>query len=362
MATCFGFCQFNVASAVVAFARLPRRLLIFALCVACSASAGPNPDLDRAIDYVAELEYPEAYKALDAAYKRKGNDRQTIITILEQQGVVAGIMNQASKSRRAFEMLFVVYPDHQLASDYAPRVTTPYFEAKNILDERGSIQLVAPPPTGRPVEKLSVQVTDPLKMGQAVRFHWSSDGGAWRTETSPLASGAASVKASGVAVKWWAELLNPYEGVLAISGSEAAPLYAGKPPVVSRAPVKEAPRVALPMPPPPRQGGVLRPAGLACLGLAAVAGGAGGYFGWRSNTGRARIQGLGVDESGFTIGMSQREAYALDAEVRSNAQLANGLLLGAAGAAVAGGVLWLLGAPAAVAPAPGGAVVQGTFP
>lgn len=350
---------------MVAFARLLRRLLILVLCAACSASAGPNPDLDRAMDHVAELQYPEAFKALDAAYKRKGNDRQTIVAILEQQGVVAGIMNQASKSRRAFEMLFVVYPDHQLASDYAPRVTTPYFEAKNILDERGSIRLVAPLPSGRPVEKLSVEVTDPLKMAQAVRFHWSPDGAAWRTETSPLASRGASVKASGVAVKWWAELLNPYEGVLALAGSQAAPLYAGKPPLVSRAPVKDAARASLPMPPPPGRGGLtLRTASVACLGLAVVAGGAGGYFGWRSNDGRARIQGLAVDESGFTVGMSQREAYAFDAEVRSNAQLANGLFIGAAGAAAASGVLWLLGAPAAVAvaPAPGGAVVQGTFP
>ncbi len=74
------------------------------------------------------------------------------------------------------------------------------------------------------------------------------------------------------------------------------------------------------------------------------------------------MTGAAVDESGLTVGLSQREAFALDARARSQGGWAN-VLFGVAGAAaIAGGTLWVLGAPVTVSPSPAGVAVGGTLP
>ena len=61
------------------------------------------------------------------------------------------------------------------------------------------------------------------------------------------------------------------------------------------------------------------------------------------------------------IGLTQREAYGLEARVRSQATLANTLFGVAGGLAVVGGIFWVLGGDVAVAPAGAGAQVSGSF-
>ncbi|WNG18467.1 hypothetical protein [Cystobacter fuscus] len=325
-----------------------------------------NPYLPRARQLLEELRYPDAARALEQARAHPGNDRDTLLEILELQGVVAGMLQQPAKARSAFQTLLVLAPDHRLEGDYAPRVVTPFFEAKSWVSDKSAALGLEALPSSAEASLLSVQVkTDVLNLGRLVRFHLREGGDAWRAQEQPLVEGKASVERKGGRVEWWAELLDERRAVLTSVGSDASPLVALAPgALVSSAP---APAPVSPLPEKlPRVAGApgspLRTVAYACLGLAVGAGAAGGYLGWQSNQARARVVGAPVDEAGYTQGLTQREAFALDARARAQGGWAN-ILFGVAGAAaIAGGTLWVLGAPVGVSATPTGVVVGGAFP
>ncbi|SEU19071.1 hypothetical protein [Stigmatella erecta] len=324
----------------------------------------PNAELPRARRLLESLRYAEAARALDAARAQLGNDRDTLLDILELQGVVAAMLQQPAKARAAFQTLLVLAPDRQLKGDYAPRVVTPFFEAKAwVTDQQAVLRLEAVPPAAgaTSVESLSVRTpVDPLKLGRTVRFHLNENGTTWRHQTSPLQEGQASVAVKGPQVRWWVELLDERQAVLSTLGSATVPLTASPPlppaftPKASRA--EETPALEKAPSSPWRR------AAYVCLGVAVGSGAAGGYFGLRSRHARADVEGAAVNEQGLTTGLTQREAYALDDRARSNARLAN-ILFGVAGAtALAGGTFWVLGAPVQVSATPAGVVLQGELP
>jgi hypothetical protein len=323
-----------------------------------------NPYLPRARQLLDELRYPEAAHALEQARAHPGNDRDTLLEILELQGVVAGMLQQPDKARSTFQTLLVLAPDYRLGGDYAPRVVTPFFEAKGwVSDKRAALGLEALP-TSAEDGLLTVQVkTDVLNLGRLVRFHLREEGDEWRPREQPLVEGKASVERKGGRVEWWAELLDERRAVLTSVGSDTSPLVALAPGALVSAPApapvpspEKLPRVA------GAPGSPLRTVAYVCLGLAAGAGAAGGYLGWQSNQARARVVGAPVDEAGYTQGLTQREAFALDARARAQGGWAN-ILFGVAGtAAIAGGTLWVLGAPVSVSATPSGVVVGGVFP
>jgi hypothetical protein len=319
----------------------------------------PNPDLPRAQQFLEELRYTEAASALDAARARLGNDRATLLQILELQGVVAAMLRQPLKARTAFQTLLSLAPDHQLVGDYAPRVMTPYFEARGWVDEIGALRMEAAPvvKTDTSIERLAVRLaSDPLKLARVVRFHLRTDSAPWSQQEAPLEQGTASIPVKGGQVQWWAELLDEHQAVLTTVGSGEAPLTE----ITTRA---QALLDALKRGPVVEEGrSPMRTAGYVLLGVAAGSGAAGGFFGLRSRSARTQVEDAPVDERGVTIGLTQREALALDERARSSARLAN-VLFGVAGvAAVAGGTFWVLGAPVKVSASPAGVALEGTLP
>ncbi|MFY0575650.1 tetratricopeptide repeat protein [Cystobacter fuscus] len=326
-----------------------------------------NSYLPRARLLLEELRYTEAARALEQARAQPGNDRDTLLEILEMQGVVAGMLQQPAKARAAFQTLLVLAPDYRLKGDYAPRVVTPFFEAKGWVSDKGAALRLEALPTSGADNLLTVQVKpDVLNLGRSVRFHLREAGAGWREQEQPLTEGKASVEKKGTRVEWWAELLDERRAVLTSLGSDTSPLGAPAPGAIAATP---APLPAPVSPLPGKQPQVARAPGLplrtlayVSLGLAVGAGAAGGYLGVQSNQARARVVGAPVDEAGLTVGLTQREAFALDARARSQAQWAN-ILFGVAGAAaIAGGTLWVLGAPVSVSATPAGVVVGGVFP
>ena len=343
--------------------RLPPLIaLINVLLLALPAWGEPsNPDLARARQLLDELRYSEASRALEAARAHPGNDRDTLLRILELQGVVAAMLQQPAKARAAFQTLAVLAPDHQLRGDYAPRVVTPFFEAKGwVAEEQAALQLEpSATKTESFVESLTVQIKkDVLNMGHAVRFHLRADGAAWREVALPLEEGKASLAVKAERVQWWAELLDESQAVLALVGSETVPLNELSPRLeaLTRAPTVPTETSSWSFGPP------MRIASYALLGVAAGTGVTGGYFGLRSRSARAEVEGAAVDENGVTTGLTQRQALELDQRARSSARLAN-ILFGVAGAtAIAGGTLWVLGKPVTVSATPVGVTVGGELP
>jgi hypothetical protein len=318
----------------------------------------PNPDLLRARQLIEDVRFTEASRALEAALARASNDRATLLEILELQGVVAATLQSPAKARAAFQALLVLSPEYELQGDYAPRVMTPFFEAKAWVSDFGALQVEAAPAsrTQDSVERVAVRlVADPLKMGRAVRFR-GEDGAGWFEHESPLVEGEASTEVKGERVRWWAELLDERQAVLATVGSEATPVtevalrlegLVAAPPSVNE-PLQEAPP--------------WRALSYASLGAAVGAGAAGGYFGLRSRSARSELEKAAVDERGLTTGLTQREAYALEERARSSARLANALFGVAGAVAIAGGTFWVLGTRVQVAATPTGVTVGGELP
>ncbi len=324
--------------------RSPRLPALFA-AVLVALPAAANPDLERAERLIGDLEYPDAAKALDAAWKRRGNGRATVLRILELQGVVLGAMNQGPKAKKAFELLLTIAPGHKLSGEHSPRVMTPFYEAKAAVAERGT--LVAEPSAllsnGR-VKSLRVELkSDPLRLVKAVRFHVRADGASAVQVDAPLEAGTAHLTTDAERVEWWAELVGEQEMVLQQLGSESSPRIDGPPDApkaVALAPTR-APSEPMVVHSPGPSG--VRTAGYVSFGVAALAGAVGGWFGLESSRARSAIANAPTDAAGRVVGMTQREAHALDQQARSNAVLANVLWGGAAAAAVTGAVLWLVG-------------------
>ena len=171
--------------------------------------------------------------------------------------------------------------------DYAPRVVTPFFEAKGWVADQAGQRFRSRPSTAKTenlVEGLGVQVhSDVLKLSRAVRFHLRADGAPWREETRPLEEGRALLAVKGERVQWWAELLDESQAVLALAGSETAPLSELSPRLEA---LTRAPKIptatskwAFDTP--------MRMASYALMAVAVGTGAAGGYFGLQSHSARA---------------------------------------------------------------------------
>jgi hypothetical protein len=353
-----------------------RALMLWACVVAVALSA--NPDLEKAVRLVGDLQYAEAQGALDAALKRTGNDRDTLVHIYELQGIVYGTLNQATKAAKAFQTMLVLDPDHKPGGDNPPRVMTPFYEARGRAADLGKLDakpLTAAVAGGR-VAQLAVEVTaDPLKMVKKVRFHFKVDDKPWADPSAEVVGKNASVNTDGYSVKWWAQVLGDRDAVLVEIGSDAGPRQEGSPaPVVSND-IKVAPRddVAAPPLPPPTTArasvsegpSTMRVASLGLMGAGVVALGVGVALGVLSFVDRNAVNNATRNQTGVVTGIKQTDAYALDATVRWAAPAAN-VLFAVGGALALGGVLLFILSPSssgslALVPSGPGLSLAGSF-
>lgn len=340
--------------------------------LALLALAASNPDMDRAISLMDELKYPEAARSLEAARKRPRNDRATVLQILELQAVIASTLGQAERARGLYRTLVSIDPDYKLSRNYAPNVLKPYFDAKIWVARHGALELQADPapPTGS-ISSAGVRVAnDPLRLAREVRFHLRADGGAWREELVPLGVIRTVAPVTARRLEWWAELLGEAQGVVAQVGTDRQPVLWGvvkltmppPPPGLAERPGLpglRTPPLAKARPSTQGDSPVAATLGWGLISLGGVSAGAAGYFGLRSSEARARIARA---QDGLSLGLSQKEAFALDARVRQDAVVAN-VLFGACGAAAIGGIAVLVfGRPVEVSVSPGGVSLESPIP
>jgi hypothetical protein len=341
-----------------------RKALLVCLLGSGGQAWAQNAELDRAQSLFDELKYPAAAKALEAAAAQPGNNRATVIRILEMRGICDGALNHSAKAVTAFKALLELEPDHALTGDWPPRVTTPYLEAKAWASDHGALQFEVG------ADAVRVTVTkDPLQLAQSVRFHFRPAKGEWKSREVALTGGAASIDAPED-VDWWAELLGERQGVIGSAGSESSPRSTHvrvaaaepKPPAPAPAPLPEpqthsAPTEAV-QAPVESNGPTLRPLayGLAVAGLGSL--GAGTFFGVRSHQAQTTLANVTTDTQGRVTSITQRAAFALDSQRKNDALLANVLLSAGGGLVLVGaGVFWV-GGQAEVSLGPSGAVVR----
>lgn len=333
-------------------------LLLFESASAAAPAPTGAQQLSRARQATIDLDLDEAEKALRLALESPGNDRTTLLGILEQQGIVAGLGSQGQKAIEAFKMLLCLDPRRKLLGDYPPRVTAPWTAATRWVADRGALNVSALPPeqSQGTLKSLSIKVaSDPLSLGRRVRFHVRPEGADWATVDASVTAGVAQAPVVGPAIRWWAEYLGDHEAVLATVGAPDLPLEAridGKGAEVAGV---ERPGLLGRLP-----GGRVAALGLAAAGGAALVTGV--VFGVMSASARAQIAAAAPGPSEKVAKITQQRELELEKRAITDATAANWLFAGGAALAVTGVALWWWGGPVAVTPAPGGAVVSGVFP
>src|SRR4051812_3047044 len=113
--------------------------MVFVLVsVALALAPSENADFKRGNELFAKYKYTEARAAMAKARAAKGLDRATLLRILEVEGVSAAQQRKSAPAEAAFRELIVLDPDHVLEAEYAPRVMTPFFEARQATLEAGA--------------------------------------------------------------------------------------------------------------------------------------------------------------------------------------------------------------------------------
>lgn len=331
-----------------------------ALIWASPAPAAAPPRLIEARKLIDDLEMETALKALDAADKTEGNDRATVLEILQLQGIAFGTLGKEAKTRDSFRKLLVLDPAASLPQDLPPRVRTPFFEAREWAAANGPITVTGGVNLeGGLVQAVKVLVDkDLLRLARTVRFHLELDGKK-STLDAPIVSGKAEAPVQKEGVTWWAEALSDRKGVLFNVGSEEKPRRDGEVhALVASAPLQLDTSG-------PVSGGWRRPTGFVLLGAGAVAAGIGVVLGVQSGAARARLTGATRDDQGRVTGITQAEAGPLEAGANSQATIAN-VLFGVGGALGAAGVVLVIMGPSeqptvALSPAPTGVFLSGHF-
>lgn len=331
------------------------------------AAATPNTQLLAAEDLVAQVRYADAEKALTQARAQPGNARETLLRILELQGIVAGTLGQAPRASKFFQQLLALQPDRRLAEGLPPRVRTPYYEAKGIASEVAPMLFTASADMEGPVLRAKLSA-DPATLARKARFHVREVGGAWKVTDKPIASGAAALSPGSGRFEWWVELLGEHDATLFSAGSDDKPFVDGVaaakpvpvPVAVAVAPSSDVP-VAIAA---PASSPGVHPAVWVCAagaGAAAVGGVVAGVLS-RGNAGK--VENPQKDAAGLVTGMTQREAAGLRDQARTQAIAANVLFGSAVALAGTGLAIFLFSGPSKVAviPGPGGVVFAGALP
>jgi hypothetical protein len=350
------------------------------LPLVASVALAANPDLDKAAKLVGDLQYAEAQPALEAALKRTGNDRETLLQIYELQGVVYATLNNAAKATKAFQALLVLDPDHKLAGDNPPRVMTPFYEARGRATELGKLDARPLPAAvaGMHVAQLAVEISnDPLKMAKKVRFHQRADDKDVPDALADISGKTASIAADSSHVEWWAEVLGERDAVLLQLGSKASPKVEGRPEAAMKvAPIDEPVTTTPPSPPVESVRVTPTPApseptpSSRYAGIALVAGGVvglalGATFGVLSNNARGLLDGAQVDAMNRVINFTQVQAKAWQTTQNTDAVVAD-VLFGVGGALAATGIVLFIvslssSSSVALAPTGNGAALSGTW-
>ncbi len=322
-----------------------------------TAGAAP-PELEKAEALVAAYKYAEATGALTKARAVKGLERPALLRTLELTGIVYGQLRKTPQAEAAFRELLVLDPNHALGADYAPRVMTPFFAARQSVAEQGALSFTAAAPelTTTAVSALVVDLKDPTDVGRSVRFHLAR-AAQWVVTSVNVSNGKARLPVEVPEARWWAELRGANGEQLALVGSEQTPLVA-RPLMVDPPPPKvivEVPQVVAPT---PQSATVTRSSGTRTssyffLGAAALAGGFGVYFGLQSAQGFTTYRRV-VNETAPIRSMTEKDAAALGQTASRDGTLANALFAGSGVLAVTAVVLWLVGAPVEVTPTTGG--------
>lgn len=314
--------------------------LVIAALVAAADAPVAAPDehpLECAEEALFKLDYRRASVELDRALQRYGNDRDTLLRILELRGLTSAALRDESTATASFRALLALSPDHQLASHHAPRIRALYESARADVVAQGALDAILLADQGDGFVRVQLE-PDPWALAKRVRFHFVREDGDVQLIGGELVNGVAAIEAPrAVQAGWWGEVLGENDAVLFTLGAHDALLPAPR-------------RLFIPTfgvlvpgwaPAAPPQRGIVSRVPKASWGLWAGAGATamtGAVFAVLSESAKRSVLSAQRDDAGRVVGMTQREAFGIDQRARATAQVANiafaaTLTLGAAGGA-----------------------------
>lgn len=351
---------------------MKRALLLSLALLATSASAQRYPDLQKAQTLLAQKKYDAALKALDAAEKKGGLDREALLTLLESRGLALASLNKLDEAEKNFRSVLALDGRRDLSGKYQGKVNTVIAQAKDWYAKNGGIELgpLEPGAEDGRVKQVSLFVkNDPLKLITHIRFYVRADGSAWKPLDTTVSNGAAAVDVDAATIEWWAAALTEKQDQLMFLASAGRPVKQSAPAPVATA-KNDAPREAVLTPAPAEQPvadvrettatttmSPVRGVGIGLLVAGALAGGVGTYFGITSNVATGNIR-----TSLMNGGYDPDALYQQDQTRIMQSAVANALFITAGALGITGIILTIIGKDVVVAPnANGGATVSGRF-
>jgi hypothetical protein len=364
-----------------------------ALAVVCCSSVAlaeaRSADLDKASRQIVDQKYEAAVRTLEVAARQNGNRHDTVLRILELQGVAYAQQGQEAKAKAAFQQLLSLDPKRELSSKYKEhaKAQKAFDAAQAWLADNPPMEVAAEPAavdgTGK-VMQIAVKVkNDSLKLARKVRFNVRPDGLKWSELEVDIQGSYAAAGTDAESVDWYAEVLGERDAVLIVVGSQRFPIREGKgapPPAKKEEPrkVAEEPKRKLePEPEPerppemvvkepePSGGGspALRGIGYTALGLgvASLLGGTIMGLEYQVTLGEVTRRSMMRNTVGAINGITQDQAFGMEKRAILQAQIANTLWAAGGGLLLVGSLLWFLGRDVFVAPAGSGVTVSGRF-
>ena len=241
-----------------------RFLFIMIIC-ALPAAGRAAGDLDKAAEFILQMDYPQALKLANKALKSSSSQPGELAKAYEIQGMCLASLGKTKAAVQSFRRLLAIDPGFRFGENVSPKIAEPFDQALKESKDQKKISLAHTAPDKEvTLDKLELVVTlgaDPLSMVKKIRMRYRADGKKQKRKTRRMKGpGTVTMKLSkkmkAKEIRYWFEAINRHGGVLARAGSQSEP-FAVKikpppPPVVAVSPiVKKNLEPKPPVPPPP---------------------------------------------------------------------------------------------------------------
>jgi hypothetical protein len=240
-----------------------RLWIVMGLCAL--PAAGRAGDLDKASEFILQMDYPQALKLANKALKSSSSGPGELSKAYEIQGMCLASLGKTKAAVQSFRRLLAIDTGFRFGENISPKIAEPFDQALKESKNQKKISLAHSAPVEEvTLDKLALKVSleaDPLSMVKKIRMHYRADGRKQKRRTRRMKrSGKVTMKfpkkLKAKEIRYWFEATNRHGGVLARAGSASEPfavkIQPPKPPVVAVSPVvkkKLAPEP--PVPPPP---------------------------------------------------------------------------------------------------------------
>lgn len=203
-------------------------LLLLVSFLSFGTTAMAQSHLREAEAAYGEIDFERALEEATAALEEGGYDPDDLARIYELIGMAAAANDEEERSRDAYIRLLALTPDAEVDTNLAPRLRSPFMEAKGYWSSRSDVLGVE----ARFVEArhlLRVELVDPLEMATDIIVRFRAAGSVEYDEHNNVASASTTIPLPEVPqVEYFVEVLDENGNRVALLGNEDEPLVGGE--------------------------------------------------------------------------------------------------------------------------------------